>query len=189
MDCNPPFSSIHGILQTRILQWIAISFSRGSSQPRVQTPVSCIAGRFFTTWATRVGPLIYSFTECILLEKHCCQGLIFNLHCNSKRSTIICLIEEEADAERWSFWFKAIVWESCSWVLNPHTWLQNWRFNHSANCLWYQLDKERWWGQGCRGDLESRGDLGRSCPGRTCEHVGFLWNGMWSRPRMPEILS
>ena len=43
--CDP----IHGILQTRILEWIAIPFSRGPSQPRDQTQVSCIAGRFFTS--------------------------------------------------------------------------------------------------------------------------------------------
>ena len=48
MDCSTPFSSIHGILQARVLEWIAISFSRGSSQPRNRTGVSCIAGRFFT---------------------------------------------------------------------------------------------------------------------------------------------
>ena len=44
---------IHGILQARILEWIAFSFSRGSSQPRYRTQVSCKAGRFFTSWATR----------------------------------------------------------------------------------------------------------------------------------------
>ena len=43
--CGPPGSSVHGILQARILEWIAVSFSRGSSQPRDQTRVSCIAGR------------------------------------------------------------------------------------------------------------------------------------------------
>ena len=48
MDCNPPGSSVHGISQAIILEWIAISFSRGSSQPRDQTQVSCIAGRFFS---------------------------------------------------------------------------------------------------------------------------------------------
>ena len=53
MDCSPPGSSVHGILQARILEWVAISFSRGSSQPRDQTRVSCTAGRFFTDWATR----------------------------------------------------------------------------------------------------------------------------------------
>ena len=47
MDHSPPGSSVHGILQARILEWVAISSSRGSSGPRDQTPVSCIAGRFF----------------------------------------------------------------------------------------------------------------------------------------------
>ena len=48
MDCSPPGSSVHGIPQAGILEWVAISFSRGSSQPRDQTQVSCIAGRFFS---------------------------------------------------------------------------------------------------------------------------------------------
>ena len=48
MDCSPPGCSIHGILQARRLEWAAITFSRGSSQPRDRTLVSCIAGRFFT---------------------------------------------------------------------------------------------------------------------------------------------
>ena len=52
MDCGPPGSSILGILQARILEWIAISFSRGSSQFRDQTQVSCTARSFFTIWAT-----------------------------------------------------------------------------------------------------------------------------------------
>ena len=53
MGCILPGSPVHGILQARILEWVAISFSRGSSQPRDQTQVSCIASRFFTIWATR----------------------------------------------------------------------------------------------------------------------------------------
>ena len=53
MDCSLPGSSAHGILQARILEWIAIPFSRGSSWPRDRTWVSCIAGRCFTIWATR----------------------------------------------------------------------------------------------------------------------------------------
>ena len=43
---------VHGILQARILEWIAFPFSRGSSQPRDQTQVFCIVGGFFTSWAT-----------------------------------------------------------------------------------------------------------------------------------------
>ena len=48
MDCISPGPSVHGILQARILGWVAILFFRGSSQPRDQTRVSCIANRFFT---------------------------------------------------------------------------------------------------------------------------------------------
>ena len=47
MDCSPPVSSVHGILQARILEWIAISFSRGSSQPRDQTHVSYTGEVYF----------------------------------------------------------------------------------------------------------------------------------------------
>ena len=48
MGCSPPGSSVHGDLQARILEWVAMSSSRGSSQPRDQTQVSRIAGGFFT---------------------------------------------------------------------------------------------------------------------------------------------
>ena len=48
MDWSPPGSSVHGILQARILEWVAISFSRGYSRPRDRTHVPCIAGSFFT---------------------------------------------------------------------------------------------------------------------------------------------
>ena len=53
MDSSPPGSSIHGIVQARVLKWVAISFSKGSAQPRDQTRVSHISGRHFTIWATR----------------------------------------------------------------------------------------------------------------------------------------
>ena len=53
MDCSLPGFSIHGILQARILEWVTISFSRGSSQPRDRTRVSHIGGRCFNLWATR----------------------------------------------------------------------------------------------------------------------------------------
>ena len=53
MDCIPPGSSVHGILQARILEWVAILFSKESFQPRDRTRVSYTAGRLFTIWATR----------------------------------------------------------------------------------------------------------------------------------------
>ena len=56
VGCSPPGSSVHGILQARILEWVAMASSRGSSQPRDQTHIPCIsctAGGCFTCWATR----------------------------------------------------------------------------------------------------------------------------------------
>ena len=53
MDCSLPGFSIHGIFQERVLEWVAITFSRGFSWPRDWTQVSCIAGRCFTIWATK----------------------------------------------------------------------------------------------------------------------------------------
>ena len=59
-DCSLPGFSVHGILQAAILEWIAIPFSRGTSQPRDRTLVSCITGRFFTIWATGKSIILYS---------------------------------------------------------------------------------------------------------------------------------
>ena len=53
-DYSPPYFSVHGILQARILKWVAISFYRGSSWHRDRTQVSCIAAEFFIIWSTRV---------------------------------------------------------------------------------------------------------------------------------------
>ena len=65
MSCSLPGSSVHEISQARRLEWVAVSFSKGSSQPRDWTQVSCIADRFFTIWATRE-PL----NTCIHLANH-----------------------------------------------------------------------------------------------------------------------
>ena len=53
VDCNQLGSSFHGIFQARILEWVVIPFSTGSSRPRDQTQISCIAGGFLTIWAPR----------------------------------------------------------------------------------------------------------------------------------------
>ena len=55
--CDPMNYTVHGILQARILEWVAFPFSRGSSQPRDWTQVSRIAGGFFTSWTTKKAPL------------------------------------------------------------------------------------------------------------------------------------
>ena len=60
MDCSLPGSSVHGILQARIPEWLVIPFSRGSSWPRSGIQVSYIAGRFFTIWAYNAGDQVWS---------------------------------------------------------------------------------------------------------------------------------
>ena len=71
VDCNPSGSLSTGILQARILEWVAIPFSRGSSQPRDQTQVSCIADRFFTLWAIREASNCHVYPEnCLELSPH-----------------------------------------------------------------------------------------------------------------------
>ena len=60
MNCSPPCSSVHGILQARILEGVAMSFSRGSSQTWDQTWVSCITSRFFTIWDSLVAQRVES---------------------------------------------------------------------------------------------------------------------------------
>ena len=67
-DCSPPGFSVHGILQARMLEWVAIPFSWESSQPRVWTQVSCITGRFFTIWSTRKAPL---FPKATFYDSNC----------------------------------------------------------------------------------------------------------------------
>ena len=80
--CDPMHCTVHGILQARILEWVAFPFPRGSSQPRDQTQVSPIASGFFTSWATgkpkntRVGSL--SLLQRIILTQELNRCL---LHC------------------------------------------------------------------------------------------------------------
>ena len=68
MDCSLPGSSVHGILQARILEWLTIPFFRVSSQPRDRIQVSCITGRFFAIWATKEA-WIDIYTQSILLDE------------------------------------------------------------------------------------------------------------------------
>jgi len=76
MDCSPPGSSVHGILQAKILEWVAIPDSSANLQPRAWTQVSCIAGRFFTIWAT-IFPLLNMVINYLFRGSHL---LIYQLH-------------------------------------------------------------------------------------------------------------
>ena len=66
MDCSLPGFSVHGIFQARVLEWVAISFSRGSSWLRDRTQVSRIVGKRFTLWATSQGQKVFGEEERIL---------------------------------------------------------------------------------------------------------------------------
>ena len=75
VDCSPPGSSVHGILQARRLEWVAMPSSRGSSQPKDRTHISCsspIAGEFFTTKPPGKPP----GTECLLHIQFCDRHLM-----------------------------------------------------------------------------------------------------------------
>ena len=97
---SPPCSSVYGILQARILEWVATPFSKGSSQPRDQTWVSCIAGRVFIIWATREAH-IYCWCEPIHINL---QGLNCSLPLGNKDSS-----EMERTQPRLSFPFITLV--------------------------------------------------------------------------------
>jgi len=67
---SPGLHTVHEILQAKILEWVAIPFSRGSSQPRDQTQVSHIAGGFFTSWAIREAEFLKAFCELDSSKSH-----------------------------------------------------------------------------------------------------------------------
>ena len=86
MNCSSPGSSIRGISQARISEWVAISFSGGSSWPRDQTHVSCLAGRFFTS-----PPEIYIilFMQC---KCHCFLNYSESSLCLYRNATDFCIL-------------------------------------------------------------------------------------------------
>ena len=107
VDCSPPGSSVHGILQARILEWVAISFSRGSSRPRDQTRVSRIAGRCFNLWATR-DPLICPCKEWLLKSKNL-ERIFYLLYHNSKIILVPTdLFQHFADFSEITFYYIAL---------------------------------------------------------------------------------
>ena len=113
--CNPMDSTVHGILQARILRWVGFFFSRVSSQPRHRTQVSHIACRFFTSWATevlakwaqkrivrRVGT-IYFTSACWIVTINICS--LYHIKLNFKRRVL-----NESKVVFFFFHFKNILW-------------------------------------------------------------------------------
>ena len=101
MDCSLPGSSVHRIFQARILEWIAIHFSRRSSPRRNWTWVSCTIGRFFTIWVSRMMLLFVSHSllpqsqtiilTTILWKFSWSVGFMFSCHSSLKTLTPYCI--------------------------------------------------------------------------------------------------
>ena len=108
MDYSLPGSSVHGTLQARILEWVAIPFSKRSSRPRDQTLVSCITGEFFTIWATREAPHMY-IPVClshlfIFFIYSSVDGQTKYVQCSWRRSYF--------RKHFWSWWYLNWAWEN-----------------------------------------------------------------------------
>ena len=89
MDCSPPGSSVHGILQASIVDWVAISSSRGSSWPRDRTFISCLAGRFFTTESPEKSARVYTHIYKYFICKY---SYYIKLNMSSHRCLRVCSI-------------------------------------------------------------------------------------------------
>ena len=115
VDCSPPGSSVHGILQARILEWVAILFSRGSSWPRNRTQVSCIADGFFTIWAIREGLVLSSNPEYHTLKT---SPLIPTIR-NYPRVAFPFCSQGASSCQRWT---QGVRWERGQWALRKGGW-------------------------------------------------------------------
>ena len=91
MDCSPLGSSVHGILQARTLEWVALPFSRDSCWPRYWTGASCVADGFYTDWVTR--NVLWQFCQIVI---HFCFILVVTesslLNHNNFLKAYICII-------------------------------------------------------------------------------------------------
>ena len=114
MDCSPERSPVHEDSPAKILEWVAVPSSRGSSQPRERTQVSHITGGFFTIWATKksknTGVDSLSLLQGIFLIQESTQGL---LHCRQ----ILYQLSYQADMRQ------------TAWQVDSEL-LQNWGYSH-----------------------------------------------------------
>ena len=124
VDCGPPGSSVHGILQARTLERVATPFSRGSSPPRDRTWVAHIAGRFFSVWATReacfsiLSPVP---TVTAVLWIFVCQGLSW-IRADRFTSSIVksaCSSVKKCKPYHSKLWVSTLMVEPCSSNTSP----------------------------------------------------------------------
>ena len=141
--CNPMDYTVRGILQARILEWVAFSFSRRSSQPRDWTRVSCTAGGFFTIWAMREAPISHEGNS---NQNH--NGKPFPTHkegCNQEVKQWQALMRTSRNSNPytrilkhcWWGWELAqslweIVWQVLKWL--------NWELSYEPETLLLDID-------------------------------------------------
>ena len=113
-DSSPSGCSVPGILQARILEWVAMPFSRGSSRPRDLTQVSCTAGGFFTVWATREAHIYTHGCVCVCV--------------------CVCVYTQWNITQPNKEWNNAI----CSSMDEPRDYHHKWS-QTKANIIWYHL--------------------------------------------------
>ena len=135
--CSPSASSVHGILQARILEWVAMTFSRGSFQPRNRTQVSCIASRFFTIWATRDNS-IWKRSELSIKR----SGTRIHFEHSVNLTTIPCSpllylgalwLHRVQEMDRWSLTRETSWWPGGAMSLRD------------ASSLWWRVYTHHWW--------------------------------------------
>ena len=98
MDCSPPGSSVHGTSQARILEWIAISFTRRTSRPRDSAHVSCIGRRIPYLWVTREA------LETYWASKSCLERQIISWDLPTMQEQLLWFVKSQCSLVGWPFW-------------------------------------------------------------------------------------
>ena len=129
MDYSPPGSSVHGDFPSKTLEWAAYPFSRGSSQPRNQTRVSCIPGGFFTNWIIKEDFVIDWCTEDLgyFSEAYTQKCLSINpAHVSTHLPTEMQLLGTRAPTDRVKAGFCIPPSRVCLSLLSERSWGQSW---------------------------------------------------------------
>ena len=152
MNCSPPGPSVRVISQTSILEWVAISYSRGSSQPRDQTRVSFIVGRLFIIWAIRVWCRYLTFVTWV--NEYSSQpwtqwiwALPWNMVESTKESSSICTAESSCLHSYKNLWNFKKKW-SKNWFIIMASSLEAGEWNGNplqCSCLESPMDGGAWW--------------------------------------------
>ena len=131
MDYNTPGSSVHDIFRARILELVAISFSRGSFQPRDRTQVCCIAGRLFTVWASREDGFggISKQCFCIIFIPYISKYSSEERICHNSRIWTYNLFFFKKNGVKFNY-ILLLIFILTHWYNNHYHWWQTWLPSH-----------------------------------------------------------